>query len=274
MGHNESKQNAVIEELKQQIAQLVSSTDEQKEIQRLKNIEKNNDSKISKEELIEWANKKNTELEEFKSQIMLDLENQKHIEYEVKYMEMQKQIDALLSVNKSLEAKLMFHETNNLKQNDDRRFKALTGQNDQNAQTPKHIANLNQSEISIKQMDMFVEKLLNDKNVNIKYLPDFVEKQLYRNVFTILLGLIENLVDSVEIQLMGHRISMYVTPVSDDAPINEVSPVAQISYASQSSALKQHADDRTDEIKIADSASYDSTTENPLSTNQAMNLEE
>lgn len=154
-----------------------------------------------------WSNNKNNELEDFKAKLRADLESQKHIAFEAKYIEMQKHIDTLTTINKNLESKLASHDyqqPDQLKNTDSCAENSSAGKN--------HIINLNKSEISKRQIDGFVEKLLSDKNVNVKYLPDFVERQLYRNVFTILLGLVENIVDSTEIHTMGHRIVMHVAP--------------------------------------------------------------
>lgn len=220
MGSSESKQENVIQELKQQINQLMSTSDKQKEIQELqdqikelKSIDRNHDSKISKEELEKWANNKNQELEEFKAKLRADLESQKHIEFEAKYIEMQKHIDTLTSINKNLEGKIASRDNNqNLKVSADASGTSSAPSTQNQTNDKNNIINLDKSEISKSQIDSFVEKLLSDKNVNVKYLPDFVERQIYRNVFTILLGLIENMADSTEIHIMGHRIVMHVAP--------------------------------------------------------------
>ena len=69
--------------------------------------------------------------------------------------------------------------------------------------------------ISKQQINAFVDQLLNDQNVNIKYLPDFVEKQIYRNVFSILVGVIDNVIKSAHINIIGHRINLTLEPDLD-----------------------------------------------------------
>lgn len=76
----------------------------------------------------------------------------------------------------------------------------------------------NSSAVSERNINLFVEKLLQDPNINIKYLPDYVERQLYRNVFTIMLGIINQTLDSTEIHMMGHKITIQMTP---DDPIEK-----------------------------------------------------
>lgn len=67
-----------------------------------------------------------------------------------------------------------------------------------------------ESQISPERIGEFVDMILAKKNVNIKYLPDSMEKQVYVNVFTILLGVLEEVVDSTSINFMGHKIKLSI----------------------------------------------------------------
>lgn len=69
-------------------------------------------------------------------------------------------------------------------------------------------SNQNKSDVSRLKIEEFVDKMLEDENVNIKYLPDFVEKKIYINVFNLVLGLLDNLMDSTKIEFMGHHIKL------------------------------------------------------------------
>jgi len=75
------------------------------------------------------------------------------------------------------------------------------------------------SELSEQKIDEFVEEILKDKDINIGYLPDFVEKRIYKNVFTILVNLLDHVVDSTSVKLLGHEINFDFAP--DDDNLNE-----------------------------------------------------
>jgi len=66
--------------------------------------------------------------------------------------------------------------------------------------------------ISKEKIDEYVEKLLTDENINIKYLPDFVERQIYRNVFNLMINLLENICETTNVSLLGHQITMGIKP--------------------------------------------------------------
>jgi hypothetical protein len=148
--------------------------------------------------------------EAFFSQHKLDLENLKQQINDIKtnrkektskrdddkYLEMKKELDSLRVINKSLEKKLKDQLADLEKHNQDQ----------------PQVQNENTFSISKTHVDSFVEKLLTDENVNIKYLPDYVERQLYRNIFTILLGVVQNLFGSMTINLIGHRIGFAMSP--------------------------------------------------------------
>jgi len=69
-----------------------------------------------------------------------------------------------------------------------------------------------QNLLSKQKIQQFVNKLLEDENVNIRYLPDVVEKQIYTNVLTIVMELLEHLVEDLNISFMGHNIKMSMDP--------------------------------------------------------------
>jgi len=58
----------------------------------------------------------------------------------------------------------------------------------------------------------YVQKLINDENINIDYLPNFIEKTIYKNIFTILIGVINNLIDTTEIKFLNHNITLNIEP--------------------------------------------------------------
>ena len=64
--------------------------------------------------------------------------------------------------------------------------------------------------VSKKKIEEIVDKMLEDPNMNIKYLPDFAERQIYINVFTLFLGIVDNLSDNINVDVMGHKIRLQV----------------------------------------------------------------
>lgn len=65
--------------------------------------------------------------------------------------------------------------------------------------------------LSKDEIKHFVESLLTNDNVNIKYLPDSVERNLYVNVFTILMEILKETLTGVKIDMMGHKLKLYIT---------------------------------------------------------------
>ena len=57
-----------------------------------------------------------------------------------------------------------------------------------------------------------VEAFMRDNTVNSPLLPDFVERALYRNVVRLLLTSAAALVDSVDVTVLGHQLSLRLQP--------------------------------------------------------------
>jgi hypothetical protein len=72
------------------------------------------------------------------------------------------------------------------------------------------------SELSKKRIDAIVEQLIADPDINIKYFPDGIERQMYRNIFTIMINLLDNLVDTTSINFMGHKLVFDFQPMNDN----------------------------------------------------------
>jgi hypothetical protein len=64
-----------------------------------------------------------------------------------------------------------------------------------------------------------VDQLLQNKEVNIWWLPDDVERLFYCNVITLLLAVMDEVVDSMSIKIAGHDVRLELTHLS----IQEVS---------------------------------------------------
>jgi hypothetical protein len=71
------------------------------------------------------------------------------------------------------------------------------------------------SEESLKRIEEFVDKIMQDPAINSKYLPDIVEKQIYKNVLIMGLGMIKQILSTTEIRTLGHKITLTMEPLSD-----------------------------------------------------------
>ena len=198
MGLSGSKFLALNDEIKNLKNQITS----------LQGMDQNNDGKISKNEFIEW---KNDQLNK-----MFQLEQKVEIQFKEKYNELitqyqgkvtedalcieqlKKEIQSLKSINQSLEQQLISIQ--------DGRINHPTSSNEP----------IDLNMISQKKINEFVDKLLSDINVNIAYLPDFVERQIYKNVLSILLGILNNTLNTTSINFMGHQLIISMKPQQDD----------------------------------------------------------
>ena len=77
------------------------------------------------------------------------------------------------------------------------------------------------SKLSEHKIDEFVEEILKNKDINIGYFPDYVEKRIYKNIFTILINLLDNIVDTTSVKLLGHEIKFDFTPQQTEPIENE-----------------------------------------------------
>lgn len=160
----------------------------------------------ARREIDDWIRNQKQEMEEFKQKLRTErnLDNNNS--------DMQKQIDSLKSINKALEKRLGSIETTNKIDNIDNINKI--DKIDNIDKIDRIDTDSVKFKLSQEQIDQFVEGLLNDENVNIKYLPDYVERQLYRNMFTILLEVIKHTTNTAEIKFLGHTMTFVITPDS------------------------------------------------------------
>lgn len=178
------------------------------QLEDLKTIDKNNDGVITKNELNDWKLEQKKTMIDLESKIESQVNNKynkllanknKEMTEAIKQIdELTKQINSLKIINTKLEQKLLTK---------------------QNKELPKDKI----QELSKEKINEFVEKLLADENVNIAYLPDFVERQIYKNIFSLLIGLMDNVVNSTNIKLLGHNITLNIIPDNDkDTPTNGI----------------------------------------------------
>lgn len=69
------------------------------------------------------------------------------------------------------------------------------------------------TQISRQKINQFVdEEIMKNQSVNSPYIPDLMEKQLYRNVINVALGVIESVITTTNISVLGHTIELDIKP--------------------------------------------------------------
>ena len=178
-----------------------------------KNVDKNNDGIITKQELDSWMNEQKKDIELFKVSIQESTEakyKESILEKQHQIDEMEKQIESLKNINNNLQKTIQSFD---IKSFDIKSFNI----EEHSINNTNNVNNKNKlKEISKKKVNLFVEQLLDDENVNIRYLPDFVERQIYRNVFNILINVMDSLVDTTGVKFMGHEIVFDLKPLPDE----------------------------------------------------------
>lgn len=69
--------------------------------------------------------------------------------------------------------------------------------------------------ISTEHIKMYVDEMLQNSDINIYGFPDAIEKQIYRNVFNMLLNVLDHTLETSEIKLFGHKIIFDIQPLSE-----------------------------------------------------------
>lgn len=194
---------------------ILSNSEQNRELtllkDRIKNLETydlNRDGLISKGEFENWQKTQAEELEIFRQKII----TMKDREYSEKLSDLEKQIKTLKNINHDLNQKLQNQtQTIDVLEN----TLQVEGKVD-----PLDLQNALFSSNSKERIKEAVERMIQNDAVNVEYLPDFVEKQLYQNVFTILLGLINELVEGSSIKLLGHKINLEMKAIAPDQDIS------------------------------------------------------
>jgi polyhydroxyalkanoate synthesis regulator phasin len=193
MGNSSSSTKLEIEALKKRLLDI-------------EKLDKNNDGKVSKEEMDAWVTSHKRDMDALRAAVERNLDGkyerimQENQEYKAKLVELQCHIDLLKKQNDNLRSGII------------ESAKRAT----ETTETTETTDKVKLSELSKERVDAFVEELLNDENVNIKYLPDFVERQIYRNVFSLLINVLENMLNTTNVQFMGHTITFDLKPQIDD----------------------------------------------------------
>ena len=208
-----TKSEVDIDELKNRLANL-------------EKLDKNNDGVVSKDELDDWMKEQKKDIDNFKKKIeekaeakyqKVLLDNERELsDRKIEIKELAKEIKSLKKINKSLEHKI---------KNDDVVLNNTSTDGDGEGVNSDSFVKIDQqklSELSKKRINQFVETLLDDENINIAYFPDAIERQIYRNVFTILVNLLDSLFDTTSVKFLGHKLVFDMMPLeegeSSDSP--------------------------------------------------------
>lgn len=68
------------------------------------------------------------------------------------------------------------------------------------------------SEKSMKKIDEIIDTFLMNENINLQIVPDTIERKIYRNIFIVAFGLLDELIASSSIKFLGHEIVMKMQP--------------------------------------------------------------
>lgn len=71
----------------------------------------------------------------------------------------------------------------------------------------------NTSELSNIKIDEYIDSLLKNENVNIKYIPDIAERQIYRNVFTMIVNIFDETLKQTSVKFLGHELTFDLKPI-------------------------------------------------------------
>lgn len=67
-------------------------------------------------------------------------------------------------------------------------------------------------------LDNIVIRFLENENINNRYIPDAIERRMYRNVLKLVIGHLSEVVEGTRFDVLGHRISLSITPIPAAEP--------------------------------------------------------
>lgn len=87
----------------------------------------------------------------------------------------------------------------------------------------------------------YIDSILENPDTNISWLPDSVERKIYKNMFMLILNVIETTLENTGVHFAGHRLGFVIDPIMEPsiAPIMKpsiapiVEPNATMSHNSQ-----------------------------------------
>jgi uncharacterized protein YfkK (UPF0435 family) len=176
--------------------------DLQKRLEKIERLDLNNDGVISKDEFEQW---KNNDLQDLKNSIKNEVKN----DYEHKLIQLN---DTISNLNKQLDiSKNAYNELENTLNEKNKLIERL-GANIKTDDDVKELVRL----LSQEQINRYVEELLADPETNIGILPDGIERPLYRNIFKLMLKIMNKVMGSISFELIGHKLNMNLIPKSNE----------------------------------------------------------
>jgi predicted RNase H-like nuclease (RuvC/YqgF family) len=170
----------------------------QNELQSIKDLDKNKDGIVTKDEQKEQHSKMQMLEERIEKELSQKyqkvIQEKEHALLEAKATidELNKQLTASKNICTNLETKLS------------------KGTQHEQIEQKVHLQTL-----SRERVDEFVEKLLEDESVNMSYLPDFIERQMYKNVLNLVIGLLNNTLNTATLNVIGHQLSFAIKPLDE-----------------------------------------------------------
>lgn len=76
--------------------------------------------------------------------------------------------------------------------------------------------------VNKEKIAQFVEHMLENPDINIYGFPDAIEKQIYRNVFSMLLNVLDFTLETSNVELLGHRIVFELEPINTQSQPVEI----------------------------------------------------
>ena len=63
-----------------------------------------------------------------------------------------------------------------------------------------------------KSVQKLVNKILENDNINSPLIPDYIERKIYTNVFNIFIGLVKETIETTNISILNHNITLKLNP--------------------------------------------------------------
>lgn len=63
-----------------------------------------------------------------------------------------------------------------------------------------------------KSVNIMVDDMLKNDSINSRMIPDYIEKKIYTNIFTVIIGLLKEVLEDTSINLLNQSITLKMTP--------------------------------------------------------------
>lgn len=117
--------------------------------------------------------------------------------------QLRKQQAELMTTNQNILEKIQHLQSENQSLSQAKKLRSVT-------QTLIHNRLGEKGGISKEIVEKYVDEMLKNPDINITYIPDIAERQIYINVFMLILKLIDDLSDDCYVEFVGHKIGLQV----------------------------------------------------------------